>query len=55
MLHEYSVWLRSQTKSGHRITFQNCESAFRDHIANVWQHPKPNYIEPMIKYYDDLK
>ena len=56
MLHEYSVWLRSQTKSGHRITFQNCESAFRDHIGKAFgSTPGRNYIEPMIKYYDDLK
>ena len=55
MLHEYSVWLRSQTKSSRPAAFQNRQSAFRDHIGKAFgSTPGRNYIEPMIRYYDQL-
>jgi hypothetical protein len=55
ILHEYSVWLNSQTKNRRPVTFQNRESAFRDHIGKAFgSTPGRDYIDPMIKYYDSL-
>ena len=55
MLHEYSVWLRREEKSGRPVTFQNRENAFRNHIGKAFgSTPGRNYIEPMIRYYDGL-